>query len=126
MAKREKKVAEKKTAPKTKQIKKKAPAKPKAKKVAAQKIAPKTPKKTKANQAAPIAIPQIPAPVLSKKTSVKVPVAPKLAKSTSKAPGNDVLYILMLDKSGSMYGQRWTELKQAVREFLQTLASDPA
>lgn len=53
-------------------------------------------------------------------------MAPKLAKSTSKAPGNDVLYILMLDKSGSMYGQRWTELKQAVREFLQTLASDPA
>lgn len=54
-------------------------------------------------------------------------MAPVLAKKaySVKAAELDTLYILMLDKSGSMSGKPWKDLMNAVTEFLQVFEADP-
>ena len=111
-----------KAAHKSKPIKKAAPAK-KTKAV----TAPVLPKKASAKAAAPVLAKQASTksdqPVLSRKSSVKAPVLPKQA---SKGKKSQTLYILLLDKSGSMMGKNWTDLTAAVGSFLQILEGDPA
>ena len=74
---------------------------------------------------AAVAVPvPIVAPALSRQGSKKEPVTPVLAKKASKKDTFDTLFILMLDKSGSMWGQRSKDLQNAVRQFLTTIEND--
>jgi uncharacterized protein YegL len=67
----------------------------------------------------------LPLPTLTKTASKKEKVAPVLAKKTSKKEDMlETLFILMLDMSGSMSGQRWTDLMSAVRQFLSAIEAD--
>ncbi len=55
-------------------------------------------------------------------------VAPVIAKKNSEKKVNyqfDNLYILLLDMSGSMWGQGWEDLMNAVKQFLTAVQTDP-
>lgn len=47
-----------------------------------------------------------------------------LAKKASSVKQFETLFVLMLDMSGSMSGQPWKDLMNAVTQFLQTIELD--
>ncbi|TNV81453.1 hypothetical protein FGO68_gene12262 [Halteria grandinella] len=106
-------------APKSKAIKK-MPKQPK-KGLVAKKAAPKPAIGLKKNSVKAV-LPQKLA--LSRAASKKEAVTPVVAKKAAKAAELETLYVLMLDKSGSMRGQSWQDLMNAVKEFLQTILAD--